>query len=130
MIKYTLKCGDCIQSYESWFGSSTDYDDQKSRGLISCPICNSHNIDKELMAPNISTSEKKLSAKEEYKKLKRYIENNFKDVGEKFADEAIAIHYGDQEPENITGKVTPDDSKRLREEGINFTLLPDIKDDA
>ena len=130
MIKYALKCGDCAESYEAWFSSSLDFDDQKSKGFVVCPICNSQAVDKCLMAPEVSTSKKQSSARAELRKIKKYIENNFEDVGDNFAKEALAMHYGDREPANITGNITREDSRKLHSEGIEHVIIPNIKDDA
>ncbi|MBV7257825.1 DUF1178 family protein [Pacificimonas sp. WHA3] len=39
-------------------------------------------------------------------------------VGDKFADEARAMHYGEQDARPIYGETRPEDAKALREEGV------------
>jgi hypothetical protein len=52
MIRYALRC-ERDHSFESWFQSSSAYDSQVKRKLVSCPICGSVKIDKAIMAPQI-----------------------------------------------------------------------------
>lgn len=52
MIKYSLHC-DNNHDFEAWFRSSTDYDDQKKKKILTCPLCDSHKVEKSLMAPNV-----------------------------------------------------------------------------
>ena len=40
-------------SFEGWFGSQDDYDAQRARGLVSCPVCDSVKVEKAIMAPRI-----------------------------------------------------------------------------
>lgn len=48
--------------FEGWFGSSSDYEDQLNRGLISCPICDNEQITKALMAPNVGMKSNQVNA--------------------------------------------------------------------
>ena len=41
-------------SFEGWFGSQDDYDSQRSRGLVTCPVCNDSDIVKMLSAPRLN----------------------------------------------------------------------------
>ena len=52
MISFDLKC-EKNHVFEAWFRSSSAYDDQRARGLISCPECGSMDITKAVMAPNV-----------------------------------------------------------------------------
>lgn len=45
-------------------------------------------------------------------------------VGEKFAEEARKMHYGEAEQRNIYGETTIDEAKELRDEGIEIQPLP------
>ena len=53
MIKYRLKCNSCLKSFDSWFSSSHEYDKLKKKEYLNCHFCNSKDINKTLMAPNI-----------------------------------------------------------------------------
>lgn len=86
------------------------------------------------MAPNISSKKKnsnKINQKKDkvemvLNKVRKHVENNFDYVGDKFADEARAIHYGDKEEREIYGETSIDDAVELIEEGINVEPLPGI----
>jgi hypothetical protein len=40
--------------FEGWFGSQADYDAQRERGLVTCPVCNDSEITKMLSAPRLN----------------------------------------------------------------------------
>ena len=125
MINFTLCCHYCDDSFDSWFGSSSDYEEQKKNGLLECPICGSHSIEKGLMAPAIKTSgDKKYDPKATLRQARQYIENNFENVGERFADEAIAINRGEADSRNIYGKIDDEARDRLSDEGIDYVEVP------
>lgn len=52
MIKFSLHC-DNDHDFEAWFRSSADFDGQKKKGILTCPVCDSHQVEKSLMAPNV-----------------------------------------------------------------------------
>lgn len=54
MIVFDLVCKKASHQFEGWFGSSADYEQQKSDGMLACPICGSVDIAKAMMAPNVS----------------------------------------------------------------------------
>lgn len=58
MIRYALIC-DKRHEFEIWFNSSADYDKQKKRKLVSCPVCDSTKVEKAIMAPAISKKGKR-----------------------------------------------------------------------
>ena len=136
MIKYSLTCKDCNLNFESWFASSNEYEKLKRKKLLNCHVCNSLNVSKSLMAPNINKkSEKKLK---KYKKIKKaiteyntFIKNNFEYVGENFAYEARSIHYNDKKKEKgIYGTASKKDLEELTEEGISTQMIPWVEDDS
>lgn len=140
MIKFSLAC-DLDHSFEAWFRDSADFDTQKKRGLLECPLCGSAKVGKSLMAPSVSTGRKKddralantqaMQAEmlEAMRKMARHVKQNAENVGDKFAEEARKIHYGETDARGIYGKATNDDVAALAEEGIEFLPLPDIPDD-
>ena len=133
MIKYALICKDCNKEFESWFGSSKEYDRLKKMKLLNCQNCSSLNVEKSLMAPNLSKT-KKLSEQNEFKfkevkqKLKEYkkfVKDNFDFVGDNFAYEARSIHYnGKKKTKGIYGSASKEDLKELKEEGIDAQMIP------
>lgn len=140
MIKYALQCKNCKQEFESWFGSSKEFDRLKKMKLLNCQNCNSINIEKSLMAPNLSNTKKiKLDEnhnrfKEVKKKLKEYnkfVKENFDFVGENFVYEARSIHYNKNNKKikkGIYGKASMQDVKELKDEGIETEMIPWIDD--
>ncbi|WP_455270419.1 DUF1178 family protein [Rhizobium herbae] len=141
MIKYTLSC-DNGHSFEGWFSSSADFDRQAELGLVSCPVCGSATVGKELMAPSVSTARKKdetkvlmmdQARKEAVAKIRELvtsIRENAEDVGAKFPEEARKIHYGEAEQRGLIGQATVDEAKALLEEGIEIAALPVLPDDV
>ena len=136
MIKYNLICRR-EHAFEAWFSSSSDYDDQRKKRLVECPFCGSAKIEKAIMAPNVSTSRKKESVAAKQKeamalmnkaadKIRKEIEDKCDYVGEKFADEARAIHYGEKEERAIYGEATAKEAAELQDEGVGIAPLPDI----
>ena len=65
MIKYSLNCKDCNLTFESWFASSKEYEKLKRKKFLNCHSCNSVNIEKSLMAPNLINKKLKVSASKE-----------------------------------------------------------------
>ncbi len=127
MIVFDLSCGGG-HVFEAWFGSQEDYDGQRSRGLVSCPVCGSLEVAKAPMAPRISTSAKgELAPKavmEALMVLQAKMLAGSEDVGLRFAEEARAIHAGDAEERSIHGRTTPAEARRLVEEGVPVAVLP------
>ena len=136
MILYDLNCeNDHI--FEAWFSSSDQYEKQKKKKLINCPICNSNKVKKALMAPKLKgTKKSKLSFKNEkakkdseqfnkkLKEFKRFIESNTEDVGKNFTEEAKKIYYGETKSRPIRGETTQEQAEDLVEEGIPIAKLP------
>ena len=141
MIKYTLAC-DNGHSFEGWFSSSADFDRQAELGLVSCPVCGSATVGKELMAPSVSTARKKdetkvlmmdQARKEAVAKIRELvtsIRENAEDVGAKFPEAARKIHYGEAEQRGLIGQATVEEAKALLEEGIEIAALPVLPDDV
>lgn len=136
MIHYALSCDDG-HAFDAWFSSGNDYDRQRALRLVTCPTCSSADVSKSLMTPSVSTARKKeatqtlalaAAQREAIRKLKEAISEiraNSEDVGERFAEEARRIHYGETEVRGIIGQATPEDARALFEEGIEVAVLPD-----
>lgn len=54
----------------------------------------------------------------------RHVLANTEDVGDRFANQARAMHYGDVEPRSIRGQATQREAAELIEEGIDVMALP------
>ena len=130
MIVFKLFCNKCDFAFEGWFENAKEFKKQKNKDLITCPTCNSSNIEKGLVAPNVSkkSNSKKnkiqKSVASNISKLKKIIEKNFDYVGDKFYDEAKKIKYGEAEDRSIYGEASLEQTKDLIEEDIDITPLP------
>ena len=130
MIIYNINCSECDYDFEVWFENSNEYKKQNKKNLINCPECNSTNVKKGLMAPNLN--KKSNSRNNKYKKsvatniskLKKIIEKNYDYVGDNFTEEAKKIKYGEAKERSIYGEATLEQTKELIEEEINITPLP------
>ena len=133
MIKYKLTCKDCSYKYDSWFASSKEFEKIKISNYLNCPLCNSLNIDKSLMAPSIlnnKTSDKKfIEAKNKLKEYKKFIKNNFDYVGENFQYEARSVHYNNKKRKKcLYGNASTKEIQELKEEGIETEIIPWVDD--
>ena len=139
MIRYTLRC-DNGHEFDGWFRNGDEFDLQKKRGLVSCPTCHSGKVEKALMAPAVSTGRQRekiaVAMGEEQRKalakLKEFAakaRENADYVGEKFADEARKIHFGEVEARGIYGEATAEEARELIEDGVEFMPLPVFPED-
>lgn len=132
--------------FEGWFGSEEDFANQLERGLVSCPLCGDQRIEKKLSAPRLNLRGGKdapvpssqpavaMSNHPAYAELAqlqarmlkamREIVANTEDVGERFAEQARAMHHGEIERRNIRGNATPDVVLELIDEGVEVMPLP------
>ncbi len=134
---FNLHCVDG-HAFEGWFGSAEDFDAQRARGQLTCPLCGSHSISKALSAPYVSTGAAQPQAAAPQPaamptpaqmqalmvKLAREVVANTEDVGARFAEEARRIHYKESEERGIRGVTTKEEATALEEEGINVMPLP------
>jgi hypothetical protein len=134
MIKYALVC-EREHGFEGWFGSSADYDDQQARGLLECPVCASKAVRKQIMAPAVTGTKAQRPAPaiapamremvmEAMGRVREHVEENFDYVGDAFAREARAIHEGRSEDRGIYGEASPDEVRKLAEDGVPVAPLP------
>ena len=141
-------------AFEGWFASEDDFQGQLARGLVECPLCGDRDITKKLSAPrlNLATtrgdkpSESAMPApaagegsapisqdvaslvpqqlQAAWLQMVQHVMANTEDVGEKFADEARKIHYGESQERNIRGQASREETEALQEEGIAVMPLP------
>lgn len=130
MIKYALICADCEAEFEAWFASSEAYDEQADRRLVECLQCGGTHVRKAVMAPALCGT-KKASPPDPQKvfgklaaKARQHVAENFDYVGDGFATEARAMHYGETEHKPIWGETTSDEREALRDEGVPAEPLP------
>ena len=153
MILYRLRCSKGHE-FESWFKDSKTYERQERKSLIGCAICGDSKVERAVMAPRLGKSgkEKTVEAsagvpeavpapqqqqqmaalarhmpkelREALLKVREHVEKNCEPVGEKFAEEARKIHYGESDKRGIYGETTDKEAEELAEEGIEFGRLP------
>ena len=144
MIRYDLICKD-RHVFDGWFSSSAAYDEQRKNGSISCPICSTSEIDKQLMTHSIGRkSNRKTETRnpmmagsdprmrklvQKMRELKEHVENTADYVGDRFAEEARRIHYKEVKERGIYGETTAEDARALVEEGIEIHPLPLLPED-
>ncbi|MBE9594641.1 MAG: DUF1178 family protein, partial [Proteobacteria bacterium] len=124
MITFDLTCSNG-HSFEGWFKDLESFNEQNSKGMITCPFCKNTNINRVFSPVAIKSSqgeEKQREVEPDFKKLAtgvmEYIKNNFDDVGTDFSKEALKMHYGVEEKRNIRGSATAVEEETLKEEGI------------
>ena len=123
MIVFDLQCGDGCGTFEAWFRSSADFDEQRDAGLVPCPICQSASVDKAPMAPRVprkggASPIAKLAA------IQAEMLKNSQWVGNAFTETARAMHSGEIEPAVVHGNATIEQAKSLVEEGVPVAPLP------
>jgi hypothetical protein len=130
MIRYALRC-EQAHTFDAWFGSSADFDRLLAAGLVSCAICGSTAVTKELMTPSVTSAaaEPKLSgpaspAEQALAELRRRIEAESEDVGREFVTEARRIHEGLAPARAIIGEARPAEARALIDDGIPVAPLP------
>ncbi|HZP79951.1 MAG TPA: DUF1178 family protein [Pseudolabrys sp.] len=151
MIRYALVC-EQQHTFESWFQNSAAYDKQAKRGLVTCPVCGSAKVEKAIMAPRLSggapteadapeapaiepktpvamVSPQEQELRNKIKALREELVKNADHVGPRFPEEARKMHYGETEHRSIYGEASPEEAKKMAEEGIEFHPLPVLPDD-
>lgn len=148
MIVFDLVCGTGGHVFEAWFGSTGDYEAQKARGLVSCPLCGAADIDKAPMSPRLGqrgnrqpdpvpasppapaqtmTNHPPAAVKVLLQAMAQHQAKMLETsdyVGDRFVDEARAIHLGESDARAIHGQATPDQARALIDEGIEVAPLP------
>ncbi|MBV6273803.1 DUF1178 family protein [Alcaligenaceae bacterium CGII-47] len=139
--------------FEGWFSSLDTYDDQLSRGMVRCPVCQSAQITRRVSAPHLNVSHLKAepqvakgqgsgsatvlapsssqlaTLQAEMLRQIREIVRNTDNVGTQFADEARRMHEGEIEQRAIRGTATASECQSLLDDGISIMPIPDILDD-
>ena len=132
MIIYDLKCRDG-HKFEGWFKDRGSFEEQRTRQLIACPVCGS--TEASLVPSSVAImgrdhradaigKQKGPTPEETLREFHEYIQKNFKNVGDRFAEVALRIHRGEEEMKNIRGTTTGNEEEILREEGVQFIKIP------
>ncbi len=160
VIVYNLAC-DNEHPFEGWFASPTEFESQRERALVECPVCGSKRVERKLHAPRINIGAVQSAAsiardtqqasastavatttdttesvattgseidfgklREAMQSFAENVRESTEYVGEKFAEEARAMHYGEKPLKGIRGRADRETAQELREEGITFQALP------
>ncbi|TCV01324.1 hypothetical protein EV686_10232 [Paracandidimonas soli] len=142
--------------FEGWFASRDAFEDQKARGLLNCPVCGGHDIERKLSAARINLgkgaaqaqtgsaaaksgetiSAMSVPAGSEMAKMQARLLRHLRaavrateNVGDRFAEEARRIHSGESEERAIRGTATRKERESLAEDGIEVVPIPDFLDD-
>ncbi len=142
-----LRCG-AGHSFEGWFASEDDYGSQRDRGLLDCPVCGNAEVARLPSAPRlnlsgaratepaqapatpapasapVTTMTGQAAAVQRLAEAMAEILNNTQDVGDRFAEEARRIHYGESDAKAIRGQTTREEREALADEGIEVFTLP------
>lgn len=123
MIVFDLQCQKGCETFEVWFRSSADYEEQRVAGLVECPFCQSANVEKAPMAPRVPRkgSESPLAR---LAAIQAEILKESRWVGDKFAETARAMHDGEVEREPVHGEATLEQAKSLVDDGVPVAPLP------
>lgn len=138
MIHYSLLCPD-DHAFDGWFKNSDAYEAQRGRGLVTCPVCNSTDVRKALMAPAVAPSGDKIAVSANHpnqralqalmRALHEKVTSEADYVGDRFAEEARRIHFDEAPARGIYGEATREDVVGLIEDGIDILPLPHLPDD-
>ena len=158
MIHYNLRC-EHDHTFESWFQSSSAYESQERRKLISCPVCGSDKVERAIMAPKVVSTKSRerevpaptpaaastevaapaaatplMMAQErelraKLRELRDHIVKNADNVGDRFPNEARKMHYGEIEHRPIYGQASNEEARALIEEGVEVSPMPVLPED-
>ena len=145
MILYQLRCAK-DHEFEAWFKDGQTCERQLARKTVECPSCGNRKVSKALMAPRIGSSEKKQQSanlpavakpegqhpmsvmasamRRHLQEVRTQVEANCDYVGNKFAEEARKIHYGETEARGIYGEASDQEHQELVEEGVEVARIP------
>ena len=159
MIKYSLICKSLYcsnqNSFDGWFQNIEAYQNQKSKGLILCPLCGSDDIIKSLTTPSFRLSKVKSSETEVEQKevdnknlrkpvrsndktndisillraMKKEIQKNSEFVGNDFVKEVRSMQVDKTKERSIHGHGTKKEIEELKDEGVDVLNVPWIPDD-
>lgn len=139
--------------FEGWFASGDAFEDQLARGLVECPVCGTTTVVKLLAAPRLNLSGARaptasaagasdtemppsprvdapgamaptLNPQARWMDAVRHLMASTENVGERFAEEARKMHYGEADERAIRGRATREQTEALLDEGIEVVTLP------
>ncbi|WP_044564293.1 DUF1178 family protein [Azospirillum sp. B4] len=153
MILYEMKCGEG-HTFDVWFRNADACDSQVAAGEVACAVCGDRQVAKAPMAPRIArgrgarveeapppvpvapapevtptavaeaAAQGPAAVMSLLREMRRQVESNATHVGDRFAEEARKIHYGETEAKAIYGETTDEEAAELEDEGVTFTRIP------
>jgi len=139
MIVFNLSCGN-EHRFEGWFESSAKFESQRELRLLSCPVCGTDEVSKELHAPYVNTGAGRSTPEKQpanahvlpqqavfHRAISQLVDHviaNTEDVGDAFPEDARKIHYHEAPARAIRGNASADEIADLREEGIEVVAIP------
>lgn len=130
MILFNLRCADG-HDFDAWFKDGEAWE-QRGAETVCCPICGGTDVAKAPMAPRIGRHRGEAEAAPglpaelagQLRSLRKTIEDHCDYVGDRFAEEARKIHYGETKPRDIYGEASKAEAAELLEEGVIFQRIP------
>jgi hypothetical protein len=140
MVVYDLICAQGHR-FEGWFDNLKALSTQLANHLLTCPVCGDGEVSRrpstfglvkagkteEKSSENPPAQPKLAEAMEMFHKWAEFshrLEREFDDVGQRFADEALKMHYGVSKRRGIRGLSTESQEEMLRKEGVDFFKVP------
>ena len=131
MVVYDVRCSH-DHVFEAWCTDSSAFEAQAKKREIACPVCGDVRVERAPMAPNVSTGKGDAARRKELAahavrmltNMQAFIEKNADNVGNRFAEEARKIHYGETSLRNIYGRATDQEAAEMKDEGIEFGEIP------
>ena len=152
MKVFNLKC-EHGHPFEGWFKSHLAFEYQRSRGLLTCPFCDSRSVEKTLSAPRLNLSGAQAEAvagaaqasevtaefpapvsaaidpkssptlAQALKVVRQLLEHS-EDVGDRFAQEARSMHRQETPLRPIHGSTSLETARELADEGLPIVPIP------
>src|SRR5882672_4605118 len=132
--------------FEGWFGSAADYDSQRKRHLLCCPMCGSAQVERvpsatranlgaeppkpakapqqPAKAPDMEGKDPFAVAQMLYSRMLDELLTKTEDVGRDFPAEARRIYYQEAPARAIRGQATQQEHDELMDEGVPVARLP------
>jgi hypothetical protein len=154
-ILYQLCCSN-QHEFEGWFPSISQFDSQKQKGQLQCPMCGIKEVDRAIMSPRLGKNQKaktkRLTRRERLEKLKDQVlsptemmmgtrvkemmrtirdrvKREYEFVGDRFVEEVKKYEDG-QRDDRFYGTPSEQEARKLMDEGVDLFVVPDVKDDA
>lgn len=137
MIRYALICA-AGHEFESWFGGSEAFETQRARGLVGCPVCDSTQVEKQVMTPALARADdmtppardaRAAEMRQRIRALRAEIAEKTEDVGTRFPEEARRIHHGEAPDRAIRGEASQREVRELIDDGVPVLPVPILPDE-